>query len=89
VNSLQVILDNEGTKALPGELNQTLAELRKTLSAISPDTALGQSLGDSVFELNRTLRNLEELTRTLSEKPNSLVFPTQSPADPIPEASPQ
>jgi len=89
MNSLQLLLDTEGTKALPGELNQTLAELRKTLSAISPDTALGQSLSDSVFELNRTLRNLEELTRTLSEKPNSLVFPTESPADPIPEASPQ
>jgi paraquat-inducible protein B len=89
MNSLQVLLDTEGTKALPGELNETLAELRKTLSAISPDTALGQSLSDSVFELNRTLRNLEELTRTLSEKPNSLVFPTESTADPIPEANPQ
>jgi paraquat-inducible protein B len=89
INSLQLILDTEGAKSLPGELNQTLEELRKTLSTISPDTALGQSLGDSVFELNRTLRNLEELTRTLSEKPNSLVFPTESPADPIPEANPR
>ena len=89
MSSLQVILDTEGTKALPGELNQTLAELRNALSSISPDSAMGQSLSDSVFELNRTLRNLEELTRTLSEKPNSLVFPTENPADPIPEASPQ
>jgi paraquat-inducible protein B len=89
MSSLQLILDTEGTKALPGELNQTLAELRKALSAISPDSAVGQSLSDSVFELNSTLQNLEELTRTLSDKPNSLLFPSQSPADPIPEASPQ
>lgn len=89
MNSLQVILNKDGTKALPAELNQTLAELRKALSSFSPDTAVGQSLSDSVFELNRTLRNLEELTRTLSTKPNSLLFPTANPADPIPEASPQ
>lgn len=89
MTSLQLILDKEGTKALPSELNQTLAELRKALSAISPDSAVGQSISNSVFELNRTLRNLEELTRTLSEKPNSLVFPTDVPADPIPEARPQ
>jgi paraquat-inducible protein B len=89
LDSLQQILEKEGTKALPGELNQTLAELRKSLASLSPDSAVGQSLSNSVFELNRTLRNLEELTRTLSEKPNSLVFPTENSADPIPEASPQ
>jgi paraquat-inducible protein B len=89
LDSLQGILEKEGTKSLPGELNQTLAELRKALASLSPDSAVGQSLSNSVFELNRTLRNLEELTRTLSEKPNSLVFPTEIPADPIPEARPQ
>ena len=88
MNSLQLILDKEGSKALPGELSDTLAELRQTLSALSPDSPMGQSISNSVFELNRTLRNLEELTRTLSEKPNSLVFPTDFPADPIPEANP-
>ncbi|MCB1696213.1 MAG: intermembrane transport protein PqiB [Halioglobus sp.] len=89
LESLDNILREEGSKALPGELNQTLVELRKALAGLSPDSAVGQSLGNSVFELNRTLRNLEELTRTLSEQPNSLVFPTTLPADPIPEASPQ
>lgn len=88
MGSLQKILDGEGS-ALPGELNLTLAELRKALGSLSPDSAMGQSLGSSVHELNRTLRNLEELTRTLSDKPSSLIFPTKIPADPIPEASPQ
>ncbi|MDH4039275.1 MAG: intermembrane transport protein PqiB [Gammaproteobacteria bacterium] len=87
--SLQEILDKDGSKELPGELTKTLAELRQALASLSPDSAMGQSISDSVFELNRTLRNLEDLTRTLSEKPNSLVFPTEISADPIPEASPQ
>jgi paraquat-inducible protein B len=89
LKSLQKILEEDGTKALPDELSRTLAELRQTLDGFSPDSAVGESLGSSVFELNQALRNLEELTRTLSAKPNSLLFPTDSPPDPIPEASPQ
>ena len=89
LKSLQQILEKDGTKALPDDLSQTLAELRQTLDSFSPDSAVGESLGSSVFELNQALRNLEELTRTLSAKPNSLLFPTDSPPDPIPEASPQ
>jgi paraquat-inducible protein B len=89
LKSLQQILEEDGTKALPDELSRTLAELRQTLEGFSPDSAVGESLGSSMFELNQALRNLEELTRTLSAKPNSLLFPTDSPPDPIPEASPQ
>ena len=61
-------LDNilrEGLKALPGELSRPWWwNSVKALAGLSPDSAVGQSLGNSVFELNRTLRNLE-LTRTL------------------------
>ncbi len=89
LNSLQQILEQDGTKALPDELSSTLAELRRTLDGFSPDSAAGESLNNSLFELNQALRNLEELTRTLSAKPNSLIFPGESPADPIPEASAQ
>jgi paraquat-inducible protein B len=89
LDALEAILLEEGSKALPGEISQTLAELRQTLGGLSPDSAAGQSLSSSIFELNRTLRNLEELTRTLSDKPNSLIFPTDLPADPIPEARAQ
>jgi len=89
LKSLQQILEEDGTKALPDELSRTLAELRQTVDGFSPDSAVGGSLGNSVFELNQALRNLEELTRTLNAKPNSLLFPTDSPPDPIPEASPQ
>lgn len=89
LKSLQQLLEKDGTKALPDDLSRTLAELRQTLDGFSPDSAVGESLGSSVFELNQALRNLEELTRTLSAKPNSLLLPTDSPPDPIPEASPQ
>lgn len=89
VGSLKGILDEDSTRALTGELNQTLAALREAAAGLSPESATGDSLSDSLFELNRTLRNLEGLTRTLSDQPNALVFPIDAPVDPIPEASPQ
>ena len=89
VDSLKGILDEDSTKAFTGELNQTLVALREAAAGLSPESSTGDSLSDSLFELNRALRNLEELTRTLSDQPNALVFPIDAPVDPIPEASPQ
>ena len=89
MDALEEILDEEATRDMPAEINKTLAELRQAVSGVSSDSAVGQSLSSSIFELNKALKNLEELTRTLSAKPNSLIFPTDIPADPIPEARPQ
>tara|TARA_R110001592_G_scaffold337300_1_gene623675 strand:+ start:291355 stop:292992 length:1638 start_codon:yes stop_codon:yes gene_type:complete len=89
MDALEDILDQEATQDMPDEINKTLAELRQAVSGVSSESAVGQSLSSSIFELNRALKNLEELTRTLSAKPNALIFPTDIPADPIPEARPQ
>lgn len=89
IAALEKVLDEDATREMPAEINKTLAELRQAVSGVSSDSAVGQSLSSSIFELNRALKNLEELTRTLSAKPNSLIFPTDIPADPIPEARPQ
>jgi paraquat-inducible protein B len=89
LNSLQGVLDQDSTKSLTGELNATLVELRKALAGLSPDSAVGDSINSSLYELNRTLRNIEELTRTLRDQPNALVFPVDAPADPTPEAKAQ
>ncbi|MEM1155986.1 MAG: intermembrane transport protein PqiB [Pseudomonadota bacterium] len=89
LDSLQTILDEESTQLMPEEINRTLGEIRAAVSAIAPDSAGGQSLNEAILELNRTLRNLEQFTRTLSAKPNSLIFSSDVPADTIPEASAQ
>ncbi|MEM6582231.1 MAG: intermembrane transport protein PqiB [Pseudomonadota bacterium] len=89
LDSLQTILDEESTQLMPEEINRTLGEIRQAVSALAPDSAGGQSLNEAILELNRTLRNLEQFTRTLSAKPNSLIFSSDVPADTIPEASAQ
>ena len=76
---LSKILDNKDTQALPGEL-------RKMLDGLSPDSPLYQNINNTLQQLNRTLGNVESLTRTLSGQPNAAIMPSTLPQDPIPEA---
>ena len=85
--SLQLILESQSTQQLPANLNETLQELRDAVDNLSPDSQAGQSLNSSLLSLNRTLGNLESLTRTLSAQPNAVILPTAPVPDPIPEVS--
>lgn len=86
--ALRKILEHNKTQALSSELQSTLVELRRVLAGVSPDSRVYQSLNASLLELNRTLQNLSEFSRTLSDRPNAVVMPVEIPPDPIPEASP-
>jgi paraquat-inducible protein B len=83
--SLQLLLENQSTQQLPANLDQTLQELRDAVDNLSPDSRAGQSLNSSLLSLNRTLGNLETLTRTLSGQPNAVLLPSSPVPDPIPE----
>ncbi len=83
--SLQSILENQSTQQLPANLNQTLQELRDAVSGLAPNSQAYQSLNSSLLSLNRTLGNLELLTRTLSAQPNAVLLPSAPAPDPIPE----
>jgi len=86
---LRAILNNPDINLLPGELAHTLAELQATLRGLSPNSPFYKNLNSTLQQLNRTLVNVESLTRTLSVKPNSAIMPSTLPVDPVPEASPQ
>ena len=83
---LEKILNSEDTQQLPEDLSKTLEELRQTLDGLSPDSDLYQNVNSSMRQLNRTLNNLESLTRTLSGQPNAAVMGSKLPPDPQPEA---
>lgn len=85
--SLESLLANQSTQQLPASLEKTLQELRDAMSGLSPNSEAYQSLNSSLLSLNRTLGNLESLTRTLSEKPNAVLLPSSPRPDPIPEVS--
>jgi paraquat-inducible protein B len=83
--SLDTIMANQSTQQLPEEIDKTLQELRSTLNGFSPDSEVYQSISSSLLRLNRTLGNMESLTRTLSEQPNAVLLPSSPAPDPIPE----
>jgi paraquat-inducible protein B len=83
---LQEILNSDDTQQLPADLSKTLDELRQTLDGLSPGSELYQNVNSSMRQLNRTLNNVESLTRTLSGQPNAAIMPANLPPDPQPEA---
>jgi paraquat-inducible protein B len=86
LESVNTLLDDKNPKALPAELRRVLEELRVTLKGVAPGSDLHRNLNSTLGELNRIMINVEVLTRTLSDQPNSLLVPVGLPADPIPEA---
>jgi paraquat-inducible protein B len=85
LDSLHKILESQSTQQLPQQLDATLQELQTTLSGLSPNSEAYQSINSSLQRLNRTIGNLESLTRTLSGQPNAAVMPSNPTPDPIPE----
>jgi paraquat-inducible protein B len=88
LGALRGILDDADTQALAGQLLQVLQRLEQVAGGLTPDSPAYQSLNASLRELNLTLKNFSDLSRTISEKPNALIMPVEIPADPIPEARP-
>ncbi len=85
--SVDELLNDRNTQKLSAEMTATLKDVRKILDGLSPDGQMFQSIEGSVSKLNQTLYNLDELTRTLSDKPNALILPTNFPSDPLPGAN--
>ncbi len=83
--SLHTLLEKQSVQQLPEQLDKTLQELRNTLQGLSPDSEAYQSLNSSLLRLNRTMGNMESLTRTLSAQPNAALFPSKPTPDIIPE----
>ncbi|MEH6637396.1 MAG: intermembrane transport protein PqiB [Halioglobus sp.] len=84
--SLHTILESQSTQQLPEQLDKTLQDLRNALQGFSPESEAYQSINSSLLRLNRTLGNMESLTRTLSGQPNAALMPSSPLPDPIPEA---
>ena len=68
-----------------GELEQTVAELRLLLASDDVQ-ALPRSIETTLAELDRTLRSLNALAKTLDDQPNALIFSRDHVKDPEPPA---
>lgn len=86
--SLNSLIKADDTKKLTHELATTLGDLQQTLAAYQQGAPVYEQLGESLQHLNRILRSLEPLMKTLSKKPNALIFGAPEGQDPIPQAAP-
>lgn len=77
---LGLLLSDPGTRAVPGTLRQSLADLSEALRGVSAN-------GPAYRELNKLLRDLQPLIRTLDEQPNALIFNRPHSPDPEPRAA--
>ncbi|MGM0521166.1 MAG: intermembrane transport protein PqiB [Pseudomonadota bacterium] len=84
--SINQLLNDPETQAVSGNINTTLEELRTTLEGMSPSSPAYQELISTADRIDRLLRDLQPLTRTLNENPRALLFDNVETQDPIPRA---
>lgn len=84
--SLREVVEDPGTRQMPANLNATLTELRGTLEGLSPESAAYQELVGAVERLERLMRDLQPVARTLSDNPRALLFDSLDAEDPLPRA---
>ncbi|RBI67506.1 mammalian cell entry protein [Vreelandella sulfidaeris] len=85
-SSINQLLNDPETQAIGGNLNGTLEELRSTLQGLSPSSPAYQELTTAIERLDRLMRDLQPLTRTLNDNPRALLFDNLDAQDPIPRA---
>ncbi|RUR32782.1 intermembrane transport protein PqiB [Vreelandella andesensis] len=84
--SMNQLLNDPDTQAVGGNVNATLEELRNTLQGVSPSSPAYQELTTAIQRLDRLMRDLQPLTRTLNENPRALLFDNLDTQDPVPRA---
>lgn len=86
--SVNQLLNQAETQQLPANLNETMQALRSTLKGLSPDAPAYQELTTTLQRLDKVLRDVQPLVRTLSEQPNAMLFDRKPGNDPLPLAPP-
>lgn len=80
------LLGSDETQNVTKELNATLTELRTSVESLGPTGAMQGDLRRTLDELRSALRSFDSLSRSLDEKPNSLLFGRDSSGNPTPKA---
>jgi len=86
-SELESILAAPATQNLPSNVNNSLSQLDKTLAGFSSDQELYQDIEQTVYILNESLLDLDQLLKKLKDKPNALIFNSKTQPAQIPKAS--
>ncbi|MGB0415220.1 MAG: intermembrane transport protein PqiB [Coraliomargarita sp.] len=86
LNSIDSVVKGADRQEIPAEISKTLAEMRSVLSGLSSDSPLYQDVQASISKLFDVLYHIDQVSRTLKNQPNSLIFNPKLPDDPVLEA---
>ena len=84
--SVDKLLADPAVGQLPDNINNTMSQLRDTLQGFSPDSEGYSELTQTLSRLEKLMRDMQPVIRTLSDQPNALIFNKKLPEDPQPRA---
>ena len=84
LKSLDAIVQQDSTKALPAELQQSLTQLRATLAGVSPGSPAYERINSNLQAMDKVLRDLQPVVQTLNQQSNALILGADPKADPEP-----
>lgn len=84
--SMDKLMSDPATAELPNNVNSTMRQLRDTLQGFSPDSQGYNELTQTLSRLEKLMRDVQPVVRTLSDQPNALIFNKKLSADPQPRA---
>ena len=91
--SIKKFTDSEAFTKLPADLQASLAKfdqlassLNKSATSYGPEGPVQGDMLRTLDELRASLRSIKSLTSTINEKPNSLLFDSDSSGNSIPKA---
>lgn len=84
--SLRDMLNDPATQQIPGNINESLKQLQRTLDGLSPDSSAYRELNGTLQSIDKLVRQLQPLAETLNDNPNALIFDRRQGPDPVPQA---
>ena len=84
--SVDKLLADPATGQLPANVNSTMRQLRDTLQGFAPDSRGYNELTQTLSRLEKLMRDLQPVIRTLNDQPNALIFDKKLSQDPLPRA---
>ena len=83
-DSVDKLLNLEGTQAIPNDIRQSLNKLQQTIDAYGPNSTMYNEMESSLKQLDQVMMEFKPILKQLNTKPNALVFGEQAIEDPIP-----
>ncbi|MGO1248077.1 MAG: intermembrane transport protein PqiB [Oceanisphaera sp.] len=84
--SVDALMADPATGQLPANVNNTMRQLRDTLQGFAPDSQGYNELTQTLSRLEKLMRDIQPVVRTLSDQPNALIFDKKLTEDPQPRA---